>query len=98
MYRSAFRTAILSLLFVVLALLAAGCGEAPATTAPAATAAATTPAPVMATAVEPTAITREEPATAQPVEGAGHIGVVARRQVRQQPVADAIAQNAGILV
>ena len=71
MYRSAFRTAILSLLFVVLALLAAGCGEAPATTAPAATAAATTPAPVMATAVEPTAITREEPATAQPVEGAG---------------------------
>ena len=60
MRRSAFRTAILFLLFLLLALLAAGCGEAPTATAPATT------QPATATAVEPTASPTEEPPTAQP--------------------------------
>jgi hypothetical protein len=64
MYRSAFRTAILSLVLILLALLAAGCGETPAATAP-----ATMPAPATATVAEPTATPEEESTAAPPVEG-----------------------------
>jgi hypothetical protein len=65
MYSSAFRTVVLPLSLLLLALLVTGCGHAPAATAP-----AQTPAPTIA-AVEPTATTGEEPATALPVEDLG---------------------------
>jgi hypothetical protein len=58
MHSSVFRTAVLYLMFVLLALMAVGCGRA------AATAPATTPAPTMDAAVEPTPTAEQEPATA----------------------------------
>jgi hypothetical protein len=66
MDHSTLRTAILLLLFVLLALLPAGCGHEPAATAP-----ATTPAPAMTAAVEPTATPEREPTEAQPTGGRG---------------------------
>jgi hypothetical protein len=66
MCHSAFRTAILLLSFILLALLPVGCGRAPAATAP-----ATTPAPTMAAIVEPTVTPKEEPTTARLAEGPG---------------------------
>jgi hypothetical protein len=57
MDHNAFRVAMLSLLLVVLVLLPAGCGRAPAATAP-----ATTPVPTRATTLEPTATPEAEPA------------------------------------
>ena len=65
MYRSAFRTAVLPLSCILLALLVAGCGQAPTATAP-----ATAPPPTMA-AMEPTATPKEEEPTALPAEGPG---------------------------
>ena len=50
MHRSVFRVAVLSLMFIVLALLGIGCGRAPEASAP-----VTTLAPTSVTAVEPTA-------------------------------------------
>lgn len=63
MYRSAFRTTIVSLPLVLLALLLAGCGRAPATTAP-----ATTPTPAIAAM---TVTPKQEPTTILPAEGPG---------------------------
>ncbi len=68
MHSSVFRTAVLSFLFVLLALLPIGCGRAPAATAP-----TMTPAPTMAAAVEPTATPEREPATAQPAGVSGPV-------------------------
>jgi hypothetical protein len=65
MYRSAFRTATLFLLLVTLALLAAGCGEEPATPAPA----TATVLEATATGVEATEMPEEEPTATPPVEG-----------------------------
>ena len=66
MHRSVFRTVVLALLFVLMALLVAGCGHTPAATAPAMTA-----APTKAAAVEPTDTPEPEPATAQPAGASG---------------------------
>jgi hypothetical protein len=65
MHRRNFRAIILALLFVLLALLVVGCGQAPA-----ATATVQMPAPTMA-AAEPTATPKEEQTTALPSEGSG---------------------------
>jgi hypothetical protein len=59
MFPNPFRTAVLSLLFVLLPLLPVGCGRAPVTGP------ATTPVPTMAAAVEPTVAPLGEPAKAQ---------------------------------
>ena len=66
MHRNAFRTTILPLALILLALLVTGCGQGPAATAP-----ATIPAPTMDAVVEPAATPREEPTTALPTGGPG---------------------------
>jgi hypothetical protein len=75
MYRSTFRAATLVLLFVLLALLPLGCGQAPAATAPEAT-----PAPT-GDAAEPTLTPEEESAQLLPSEGPGPARNPARNTV-----------------
>jgi hypothetical protein len=65
MHRSVFRTAVLSLLSVLLAVLATGCDGSATTTS------GTTPAPTLAAAVEPTATATRERATAPPAGDSG---------------------------
>ncbi len=65
MDRSVFRAVVLSRLFILLALLAVGCGETTAT------APVTPPAPATAASVGPTATPERELATSQPHGGSG---------------------------